>query len=126
VRSSAKIIVQTQQEPPAQESDAVRDAIRRYEDAYATMSLDEVRKEWPTASKNVLSRMKAGFDAAKATRLRFTGCQEPIISGDTAQCTGSETLTYTGKNGKVQPPLTSPIHLQLKKTGCEWHIDNIS
>jgi serine/threonine protein kinase len=125
VRSSAKITVQTQQQTP-KDSDLVRDAIRRYEEAYATMSLDEVRKEWPTASKKVLNTMKAGFDAAKATRLRFTGCQEPIISGDTAQCTGSQTLTYTGKNGKVHPPLTSPIQLQLKKTGGVWHIDNIS
>jgi serine/threonine protein kinase len=108
------------------DADAVRDALRRYEEAYATMSLDEVRREWPTASKKKLSDMKAGFDAAKATKLHFTNCQEPTISGDVAQCTCSETLTYTGKNGKVQPPITSPIQLQLKKTGGVWHIDNIS
>jgi tetratricopeptide (TPR) repeat protein len=108
------------------EADAVRDAIHRYEEAYATMSLDEVRKEWPTASRKKLSDMKAGFDAAKATRLHFTNCQEPIISDDAAQCTCSETLSYTGKNGKVQPPITSSIHLQLKKTGGVWHIDNMN
>jgi len=123
VHLSARITVQTQPQPPAQDSDAVRDAIHRYEDAYRTMLVSEVKKEWPSAPKKVLEATKEVFSKFKAPKVQFS-CQEIVVNGDSAQCTGSETVTYT-EGGKIHNE-ANPVHVHLKKTGGVWHIDNIS
>ena len=116
------------------EADAVRDAIHRYEEAYRTMVISEVKKEYPSASKKYLDATKDVFKQFKAPKVQID-CKEIVVNGDSAVCTGNQTFTYT-EGGKPHVPCTSnpkpgcippaPVHVQLKKTGGAWHIDDIS
>ena len=69
--------------PVASEPAAVKAALTRYREAYESESLDDVRKAWPSVSKNDQKNMKTVFDQFNAIRLSLN-CREEDIHIDGA------------------------------------------
>jgi hypothetical protein len=50
-------------------------------------------------------------------------CAQPSISGDTAKCTCTESVTYTISH-KRQSPVVASIIFELKKSSGTWYVQN--
>jgi hypothetical protein len=106
--------------------DAVRETIeQRYKDAYESMVIEELQKVWPTMTKQQKEAINSTFKAYKAIRARYS-CSDPTINGDSASCACKETVTYTTKDNKLQPPMSASILFQLKKSGQGWLVQGRS
>jgi serine/threonine protein kinase len=105
--------------PPPAEAE-INETLERLIDAYESLSIDEVKKVYPSVPGQSLKR---AFEAAKALRMRLTN-RKVSESGDTATVECTETMTYTiGSTPKTAPSVQ--IVIQLKKTATGWIIDKM-
>jgi tetratricopeptide (TPR) repeat protein len=111
-------------QPAAGNLDDVKAAIERYRDAYETLSVDEVRKAWPGIPRNIEKKIDESFKAFRAIRLQIE-YGTPSVSGDTAQWLCTQTMTYTTKDGKRQPPQRLPVVFSLRKSGGVWYVQDM-
>ena len=95
----------------------------RYQEAYQAESVDDVRKAWPSVSKNDQKNMATVFNQFNAIRLNLD-CQDIRLQGSTASATCHQSFTYTQK-GKKLPEQASTNTFRFKKTGSEWVVDGI-
>ena len=100
---------------------AIRDTIQRYKDAYESMSMDELEQVWPSIPKNKKDAIKESFKAVRAIKIRHE-CSPPVISGDSAQCECSETISYTTE--KVQKAQPVPVLFLLRKMSGRWLVQD--
>lgn len=110
---------------PSPESTAVRNALRSYEDAYASMDVGELQKIWPSLSKDQLKKLKEGFRGAQAVKVTLQDCGAPTLSEATAQVQCSQSMVYT-RDGKRQSPLTKSVAILLRKAANgNWLVDKV-
>jgi serine/threonine-protein kinase len=131
VTKSVQVIVEAVAPPslPRPSSEPAKAAIDRYRDAWQSMSIDEMRKAWPSIPKNKEKDIKTVFNQFKAIRVTLA-CSEPSIipsinGNDRVQCACSQDFTYTGRDGRVQPPVHGSTVFQLKKVGGTWYVDDV-
>ena len=131
VTKSVQVIVEAVPQPsaPSASAEPMKVAIDRYREAWESMSIDEVRKAWPSIPKGRENDIKRVFNNFKAIRVKLA-CSEPspipsIASGDRAQSTCSQDFTYTGKDGKVQPAVHGSAVFQLKKVSGTWYVEDV-
>ena len=106
------------------EQDAIRDALSRYQESYASMDTDLLKKVWPSLSKSQIKELRAGFDGAKAVMVEL---RNPAItvSGDNATVLSDQWMKWT-RAGHQQPPQVNPVEIRLKKDGDRgWLIDAV-
>ena len=100
-------------------------ALARYREAYESESLDDVRRAWPSMSKNDQRNMKTVFDQSDAIRLTLNCPEGDIhIAGETATAACRQIFTYTQK-GKKLPEQASSNTFRLRKAGGAWVVDGI-
>ena len=109
----------------ASEPLAIKAALNRYREAYESESLEDVKKAWPSVSKEDQKNMKFNFERFNAIRISLN-CQEQDIhiDGPTATATCLQTLTFTQKGAKISGGATS-TRFRLKKLGGGWVLDSI-
>ncbi len=105
-------------------------AIDRYKDAWESMSIEELRKAWPSMPKNKEKDIKAVFNQFKAIRVSFS-CADPspipsIAGADRVQCSCTQNFTYTSRDGKVQPTVRGSSVFHLKKIASTWYVDDVN
>ena len=127
---SAQVIVDEPQKiaapppppPPGEEPEvkAIEETLHRYRDAYETMDIEELKRVWYPIPKNIEKALKDSFNAASKIKMHLD-CGAPKVTGDSAQCTCSESLVYTYEKSR-KPTEDVTITFQLQKTGGKWHI----
>jgi serine/threonine-protein kinase len=109
---------------PTRESEAVRSALRSYEDAYASMDIGVFKGVWPSLSRDQIRKLKDGFRGAQAVKVNLD-CGDPALSGDTASVRCAQSMAYT-RDGRRQPPQTVSVAILLKKTASgNWLVDKV-
>lgn len=111
---------------PDRAEEGVRAALDSYEDAYESMDTHEIKKIWPSLSKDQEKDLKAGFQAPglNAVKVELRN-RTPRISGDTAIVDCDQWLIYTF-SGRRQPPRTNSIEILLAKDSQgQWAINSV-
>jgi hypothetical protein len=115
--------------PPQPPSDlpGIRAALDQLQDAYGSVSLDEMVKIWPSLNTDK-KRKKSGlsdlFKSVQALRMKYTQCGDPSVTGEVAKISCTQTMTNT-VSGKVQPVQPNKVDITLKKSNGNWLIDDI-
>jgi len=127
-RKQLRIAVAPREATPAKEdpdAKAILDLIQqRFKDAYESMSIDEERKVWVSMPADRMKADKGVFDTFKAVRLGLK-CSNPTISGDKAACSCMQTITYTNRSGKVEPPRSATVVFQVKRVNGAWLVESM-
>jgi len=108
------------------ELQAIKGTLDRYREAYASESLDQIKRVWPEISKDQQKGLKDTFNNFNAIQLKLTCRDEDIhVGGGEAEAVCSQSFTYTQRN-KVQQGPSGSAKIKLKKAGNEWEIISIS
>jgi len=111
--------------PQHTEQAGVQEALSRYRQAYESEDMDDVKRVWPTISKNDQKNLKNIFDMFNAIRLTLVCPDDAIhIAGDSATATCQQSATYSVK-GKKQNPQSSKTVFALKKQGGSWFVNDM-
>jgi serine/threonine protein kinase len=86
-------------------------------DGYESLSVDEVKKCYPTVPAGNLEK---AFKNAKALRMRLSD-RKVSVSGDSATVECTELMTYT-IGSKLTPAPPAQLVIQLKKSATGWVI----
>ena len=103
--------------PPIENPDeeAVRTALDKYEEAYASMDVQEIKKVWPSLSKDQQKEIKNGLEAPglKAVKVQLRNRTTNIGEGKAAvECDQWMVYTFAGRR---QPPQTNSVEILLAK-----------
>ena len=117
---AAAPVVPVNPDPPA-----IKSALSRYKEAYESESLDDLKKAYPTISKDQQKNAKTVFDQFNAIRLTVICRDEDIhIQGNTATVTCTQSAVYTQK-GKKLPVPPAPTTFTLQKQDSGWVVSNV-
>ena len=121
--TTSKVLVTV--EPKTSEADvqAIHETLARFKGAYDSMDIKAIRQEWPSLSQTQADAMRTTFGGLTSLRLDDDCNGTPAISGDTAQWTCSETMTYVIKGQNPIPPVHKMINYHFKKSGRRWLVD---
>jgi hypothetical protein len=108
---------------PGSDAVGIHEAIIRLQDAYASETIDEMVKAWPSIDKKQKEGVNLGFKRANALKVTYE-CADPSITGNTASINCTQTKTET-RGGKRQPPESFPVAIGLKKVSNGWVIDSV-
>jgi hypothetical protein len=107
------------------EQDAVHDALSRYQESYASMDTDLLRKVWPSLSRSQIKELRAGFDGAKAVMVELRN-SKVTVSGNNATVLSDQWMKWT-RASHQQPPQVNPVEIRLNKgPDGDWMIDAVS
>jgi len=114
--------------PPLRRANPAEDDIyatlNRYQAAYASMDLDQLKQVWPSLSREQIRELRSGFDGAKAVIVELRSPSITLI-GDTATVTADQWMKWT-RAGHQQPPQANSVEIQLKKiAGGKWLVDGV-
>ena len=130
VRSVVAPIQPSEKEPPPiplnPEEEAVRAALDRYEDAYSSMDVRELKKVWPSLSKGQEKELKNGFAAPglRAVKVQLRN-RMTLIDGGAATAKCDQWMVYTFA-GRRQPPQTNSVVIMLSKNNQgEWAVNGV-
>ena len=114
------------EDAPSRDDEGVRTALDNYEDAYESMDIHEIKKVWPSLSKDQEKELKAGFQAPglNAVKVQLRN-RTTKVSGDTAVADCDQWMIYTF-SGKRQPPQTNSVEIFLAKDSRgTWAISSV-
>ena len=103
--------------PRNTDEEAVLGALTKYENAYDSMDIGEIKKAWPSLSRSQAKELKNGFQAPdlKAVRVQLRN-RAVSVAGASAIANCDQWMIYT-RAGKQQPPQTSSVEILLAKDG---------
>jgi len=112
------------QPPSGDPAKEIMAALDRHKQAYATLLVAEVKKEWTGMNKDQEKGLKNSFGSLRAMAIQYDGCSTPQVSasGDTATMACTETMSYTADNKRQSRP--SQVTITLRKTSGVWRIEN--
>jgi hypothetical protein len=105
------------------DEEAVRRAIRSYEQAYERVDAAAIAKLWPTVDQRALSR---AFDTVTSQGIGLESCAI-ALNGEqaTAQCRGRH--KFVGKaNNSVTIASEQQWLFKMRRAGGEWRIEDVS
>jgi hypothetical protein len=111
---------------PNRDEEAVRATLNNYEDAYESMDIHEIKKVWPSLSKDQEKELKAGFGAPglNAVKVQLRN-RTTKVSGNTATADCDQWMIYTF-SGRRQPPQTNSVEISLAKDNSgNWAINSV-
>ena len=108
------------------EDEKIRTALDSYEEAYGSMDLHELKKVWPTMTKDQQKELKDGFEAPGLNAVRVQLRNRSMrVTGDQATADCDQWLIYT-YSGRRQPPHTNSVEILLAKdTSGNWAIHSV-
>jgi hypothetical protein len=119
-----------EREPPSTpenpDQEAVRTVLDNYEEAYSSMDVSELRKVWPSLSRNQEKEIKSSFDSPglKAIKIQLRN-RTTRIDGGKATATCDQWMVYTFA-GRRQPPQTNSVEILLSKNSeGTWVVNEV-
>ncbi len=115
--------------PPTRQNpdeEAVSAALDKYEEAYGSMDVRELKKAWPSLSKGQEREIKSGFEAPglKAVKVQLRN-RTTQINGGTATAKCDQWMVYTFQ-GRRQPPQVNTVDVLLSKNSQgDWSVNEI-
>ena len=115
--------------PPARlnpDDEAVRAALDKYEEAYGSMDVRELKKAWPSLSKGQEREIRSGFEAPglKAVKVQLRN-RTTQINGGTATAKCDQWMVYTFQ-GRRQPPQVNTVDVLLSKDSQGvWSVNSV-
>jgi len=100
---------------------AINETLALFKGAYDSMDVAALRRQWPTLTQTQSDALKTIFLGLTSVRLNDDCPGSPVISGDTATWTCSETISYKG--GSPIPDVHNSIVFHFKRMGGRWRID---
>ncbi len=107
--------------------DGVKRALERWKSAYESESLDDMKRAWPSISKDQQKRLKDTFKTFNAIKV-VMNCQDKDIriTGNNAEVTCQQSMRYTLK-GKVQHDQVNTVNIRLsKQNDGSWAVTSVS
>jgi len=103
---------------------AIKDALDRLSQAYSTQLVSEVKREWTGVNGQQEKGLNQLFSdkRLKAISVRYDSCGNPSVSGDTANISCSEVLSYTAD--RQRQTQRNPVSIVLKKVSGTWRVDS--
>jgi hypothetical protein len=100
--------------------DAIKEVVKRYEDAYNHLDANALWKIWPSPSKKLQTNIPRDFALAASIEMRIqAGSPELAADQQNAKVKGRFTETVTPKEGKAQLH-QGDITFVLKKDNSKW------
>jgi caspase domain-containing protein len=111
--------------PRSPEETAIRYTLSRYEEAYASMDIRELKKVWPSLSRAQEKAIRAGFQGARAVKVELMNRRATTVDGKDAKVLCDQRMTYT-LVGKRQPSRVDPVEISLGKSPDQgWLVTDI-
>jgi hypothetical protein len=104
----------------------VRAALDNYEEAYASMNVRELKKVWPSLSRDQEKAIKGGFETPglKAVNVKLRN-RSVRIDGGTATAMCDQWMIYT-LAGRRRPPQTNSVEILLSKNSVgDWAVNGV-
>ena len=108
------------------DEEAVRTALNDYEEAYASMNVRELKKVWPSLSRDQEKEIKSGFETPglKAVNVKLRN-RTVHINGGTAIAMCDQWMIYTFA-GRRRPPQTNSVEILLSKNSIgDWAVNGV-
>ena len=84
-------------EPNSADVQGIKETMARFKGAYDSMDISALRREWPSLAQTQADALKTTFVGLTSIRLNDDCEGSPAISGDMAEWTCKETLSYAQK-----------------------------
>jgi serine/threonine protein kinase len=110
-------------EPNSSDLQAIKETMARFKGAYDSMDINAIRHEWPSLNQTQADAIKTTFVGLASLRLDDDCDASPVISGDTAEWTCNETITYLIKGQHQMPPVHHTVTFHFTKAGGKWRVD---
>jgi len=108
------------------DTEAVLAALDNYEEAYDSMNVRELKKVWPSLSKDQEKAIKSGFETPglKAVKVELRN-RTVHIDGGTATATCDQWMIYS-LGGRRRPPQTNSVEILLSKNSVgDWAVSRV-
>jgi hypothetical protein len=105
----------------------IKQALERWKNAYESESLDDMKRAWPSISRDQQKKLKDTFDTFNAIKVVINYQDQDIrITGGTAEVTCQQSMRYTFK-GRVQPEQVNTVNIKLsKQNDGTWAVASVS
>jgi hypothetical protein len=100
-------------------------AIERYRLAFEHRSMDELRRVWPTLTRQEQTSFQDFFRNARAVSMSLRPQGDPEIAGDTATVKLVRSIQMTSERGR-EPAQENPVVIRLKRSGQEMLIESVT
>jgi hypothetical protein len=108
------------------DEEAVRTALDNYEEAYASMNVLELKKVWPSLSRDREKAIKTAFETPglKAVNVQLRN-RTVHIDGGTATAICDQWMIYTFA-GRLRPPQSNSVEILLSKNSVgDWAVNGV-
>jgi hypothetical protein len=99
--------------------------LERYRLAFEHRSVDELRRVWPTLTRQEQTSFQEFFRNARAVSMSLRPQGEPEIAGDTATVKAVRSIQMTSERGR-EPAQENPVVIRLKRNGQEMLIESVA
>jgi serine/threonine protein kinase len=110
-------------EPNPADVQAIKETMARFKGAYDSMDINAIRQEWPSLTQTQADAIKTTFVGLTSIRLNDDCEGSPALSGDTAEWTCKEAITYVIKGQHQIPPVRHTITFHFKRASGKWRLD---
>ena len=130
VNEGAAIIHSHEKEPLPRpinpDEEAVRTALDNYEQAYASMNVRELKKVWPSLSRDQEKEIKRGFETPGLKSVKVELRNRTLhIDGSTATAMCDQWMIYTF-GGRRRPPQSNSVEILLSKNSVgDWAVNGV-
>ena len=99
-------------------------ALERYRQAFERRSMDELRRVWPTLTRQEQTSFQDFFKNARAVSMTLHVQGEPETSGDAVSVRASRSIQMTSERGR-EPAQENAVLIRLRRSGQEVTIESI-
>jgi Caspase domain len=112
--------------PINRDEEAVRTALDDYEKAYASMNVRELKKVWPSLSRDQEKAIKTGFETPGLKWVKVELRNRTLhIEGSTATAMCDQWMIYT-IGGRRRPPQSNSVEILLSKNSVgDWAVNGV-
>jgi serine/threonine protein kinase len=102
---------------------SIKETMARFKGAYDSMDISALQREWPSLTQTQADAIKTTFVGLTSLRLNDDCEDSPAISGDMAEWTCKETMTYFIKGQHQTTPVRHTITFHFKRAEGKWSVD---
>jgi hypothetical protein len=118
--TNAKVSIAVAPNPADVQS--IKETMARFKGAYDSMDISALQREWPSLTQTQTDAIKTAFVGLTSIRLNDDCEGSPAISGDIAEWTCKETITYFIKGRPQTTPVHHTITFHFKRAGGIWSV----
>ena len=118
--TNAKVSIAVAPNPTDVQS--IKETMARFKGAYDSMDISALQREWPSLTQTQTDAIKTAFVGLTSIRLNDDCEGSPAISGDIAEWTCKETITYFIKGRPQTTPVHHTITFHFKRAGGIWSV----